>query len=153
MSLCIMGTTVGEVSNMFRGKIHITKIVFFPRFGVISCCMEHHCYFFFLLRCIWLRIKVSKNQIDEPIATDPHIERSIRLLLCFPILLSGFSHAKFLFSIQFQINSSDLITYFNSYRKSAMRYVSVLVGTLVGDVSNKFRCENHITVIVFFLDL
>ena len=42
----LMGIFIGGVSNIFRGKNHTTKIVFFPQFGVISCCMEEHCYFF-----------------------------------------------------------------------------------------------------------
>ena len=139
---------------MFRGKNHITKIVFF-----LSSIWGNFVLYgttllvLFFYRFSWQCIKVSKYQVDEPIPIAPHTERSIWIKLCFSKKLSVFSRKNVLFSIQLKINSSDTITSFNSYSKGAMFYASVLFGRLIGDFSNKFRCENRITVIVFILDL
>ena len=123
----LMGTFIGGASNIFRGKNHITKIVFSSIWGNFVL-YGRALLLLFLLHCCWLLVNVSKYQVHQLITIALHIERSVWMLLCFPKLMSVFSRKIFLFSKYFQTICSDLTSCLNFYSKGPMFYVPVLSG-------------------------
>ena len=119
----LMGTLIGGVSNIFRGKNHTTKIVFSSVWGNFVL-YERALLLLFLLQCCWMRVNVSKYQIYQLITIALHTERSIWILLCFPKLMFVFSRKIFLFRKKFQTICSDQITCLNFYSKGEMFDVS-----------------------------
>ena len=123
----LMGTFIGGGSNIFRGKNHTTKLVFFLDWGNFVL-YERALLLPFLLHCCWMRVNVSKYQVHQLITIALHIERSVWMLLCFPKLMSVFSRKIFLFSKYFQTICSDLISCLNFYIKGQMFHVPVPSG-------------------------
>ena len=98
----LMGTLIGGVSNIFRGKNHTTKIVSFLDWGNFVL-YERALLLLFLLHCRWMRVNVSKYQVHQPIKIAFQIERSILMLFCVPNLMSVFLRKIFLLEILFRI--------------------------------------------------
>ena len=92
----LMGTFIGGVSNIFRGKNRTTKTVFLLDWGNFVL-YERALLLLFLLHCCWMRVNVSKYQVHHFITIAFHIERSICMLFCVPILMSVFLLKIFLF--------------------------------------------------------
>ena len=78
----LMGTLIGGVSNIIRGKNHATKIVFSSIWGNFVL-YERALLLLFLLHCCWMRVNVSKYQVHQLILIAFNMERSIWMLFAF----------------------------------------------------------------------